>query len=90
MNVTAEIVYLLCMLTSFVCSALLFRGYRRSGTRLLMWSGICFAGLFVNNVLLFVDVIVLPSNIDLSVWRLLPALLGIALLCYGFIEEEAA
>lgn len=89
MNITAEIVYLLCMATSLLCAVLLFRGYRRSGTRLLMWSGICFACLCLNNILLFVDVIVLTSAIDLSVWRLLPALLGIALLCYGLIEEEA-
>lgn len=89
MNITAEIVYLLCMATSLLCAVLLFRGYRRSGTRLLMWSSICFACLCLNNILLFVDVIVLTSAIDLSVWRLLPALLGIALLCYGLIEEEA-
>ncbi|HKU68827.1 MAG TPA: DUF5985 family protein [Candidatus Baltobacteraceae bacterium] len=89
MSIIAEVVYLLCTFTSLACAVLLFRGYRRSGTRLLMWSGVCFACLCVNNVMLFVDVIVLPSNIDLSVWRLLPALLGIALLCYGLIEEEA-
>jgi hypothetical protein len=89
MNITAEIVYLLCMATSLLCAVLLFRGYRRSGTRLLMWSSICFACLCINNVMLFVDVIVLPSSVDLSVARLVPALLGIALLCYGLIEEEA-
>ena len=89
MNTTAEIVYLLCTITSLLCGILLLRGYLRSRTRLLMWSSICFFCLCVNNVMLFVDVIVLPSAIDLSVWRLLPALLGIALMCYGLIEEEA-
>jgi hypothetical protein len=39
--------------------------------------------------MLFVDVIVLTNAVDLSVWRLVPALLGIGLLCYGLIEEEA-
>lgn len=86
----AEIVYILCMLTSLVCMWLLLRGYRRSGTRLLMWSGLCFTGLFLNNAVLFVDNIVLPTQVDLSIWRLLPALVGIALLCYGLIEEETA
>lgn len=90
MKLTAEIVYLLCTATSLVCVWLLFRGYKRSGTRLLMWSAFCFAGLFLNNAALFVDNIVLPSTIDLSVWRLLPALIGVALLCYGLIEEETA
>lgn len=88
MKITAEIVYLLCTLTSLVCAILLFRGYRRSKTRLLMWSAVCFACLCLNNVLLFVDVIV-AQNVDLSIWRLVPALAGIAALCYGFIEEEA-
>jgi hypothetical protein len=88
-SVAAEIVYLLCTATSALCAWLLFRGYRRTGTRLLFWSTICFIGLLVNNILLFVDVIVLPSYVDLSFWRLLPALIGIALLCYGLIEESA-
>lgn len=87
---TAEIVYVLCTLTSLVCAWLLFRGYSRSRTRLLMWSGLCFAGLSLNNAVLFVDNIVVGNNVDLSVWRLLPALVGVALLCYGLIEEETA
>lgn len=90
MKLAAEIVYLLCMATSFVCAWLLFRAYARTHTRLLMWSALCFAGLSLNNAVLFVDNIVLPTQIDLSVWRLLPAIVGIALLCYGLIEEETA
>lgn len=89
MNLPAGVVYLLCMATSLLCSVLLFRAYRRSGTRLLMWSAICFACLCANNVLLFFDVIVLPRTVDLSVWRGVSALIGIALLCYGLIEQEA-
>jgi hypothetical protein len=89
MNGPAEVVYLLCMVTSLGCAVLLLRGYLRSGTRLLMWSAICFACLCVNNVMLFIDVIVLSNNVDLSVWRLVPALLGIAVMCYGLVEEEA-
>jgi hypothetical protein len=89
MNVSAEVVYLLCMATSLLCSLLLFRAYRKSGTRLLMWSAICFACLCLNNILLFLDLIVFTTSVDLSMWRLIPALVGVALLCYGFIEEEA-
>jgi hypothetical protein len=85
----AAAVYLLCTLTSLVCTVLLLRGYRRSGTRLLLWSGLCFLGLFVNNGLLFIDLIVLPSSLDLSIWRLLPALIGVAVLCWGLIWEAA-
>jgi hypothetical protein len=91
MMLIAEIVYVLCTLTSLVCALLLFRGYSRSRTRLLMWSGLCFAGLCLNNAILFVDNIILYKGTpDLSVVRLLPALVGIALLCYGLIEEETA
>jgi hypothetical protein len=86
--VAAEVVYLLCLATSALCAFLLFRGYRRNGTRLLLWSGICFTGLCINNIMLFIDVIVLPSNVDLSGWRSIPAIIGIAILCYGLIEES--
>ncbi len=87
--IVAEIVYVLCTLTSFVCAWLLFRAYARTRTRLLMWSGLCFTGLCLNNAVLFLDNVVF-TNLDLSIWRLLPALLGVALLCYGLVEEETA
>lgn len=81
-----ETVYVLCSLTSIACAALLWRGYRRSRARLLLWSSLCFVGLAVNNVLLIVDVRVVPTT-DLSVWRLLPALIGVGALLYGLIWE---
>ena len=82
----ADIVYTLCVLTSLACAVLLWRGYRRSRARLLMWSSLCFAGLAVNNAVLIVDLRVLPA-VDLSVWRTLPALIGIALLVYGLVWD---
>jgi Family of unknown function (DUF5985) len=82
----ANVVYILCAATSSLCAGLLFRGYRNSGARLLFWSALCFAGLALNNVMLIVDVQVLPA-IDLSTWRMLPALIGAALLLYGLIWE---
>jgi hypothetical protein len=81
----AVIVYALCALTSLLCAVLLFRGYRRSGARLLMWSAICFAGFFLNNTLLLVDASV-PME-DLSTWRTVPALAGIMVLVFGLIWE---
>ena len=78
------IVYALCALTSLACAVLLVRGYRRSGARLLFWSGLCFAGLFLNNAMLIVD---WRSHSDLSVLRSLPALVGVALLIYGLVWE---
>jgi hypothetical protein len=66
--------------------ALLFRGYARTGLRLLLWSALCFIFLTVNNVLLFVDNVVLPE-IDLRPYRLLTSLVGIGCLLYAFIWE---
>ncbi len=82
----ATLVYALCALTSTACALLLLRGYLRSRFRLLLWSGLCFAGLALNNVILFVDKQVVP-DLDLSVWRSLPAVAGIALLLYGFVWD---
>ena len=76
----------LAALTSLACMLLLFRGYARSRVRLLFWSALCFVFLSLNNVLLFVDTIVLPT-IDLRVFRLGAALVGIACLLYAFIRE---
>lgn len=82
----ATLVYTLCALTSLACAVLLLRGYRASRARLLLWSGLCFAGLAANNVLLLIDTRVVPT-LDLSLWRSLPALAGVALLLYGLVWE---
>lgn len=82
----AEIVYALCALTSVICAVLLLRGFLSSGVRLLLWAGLCFVGLAANNVLLFIDLGLVP-DIDLSVWRSLPTLFGIMLLIYGLVWE---
>lgn len=80
------LVYALCALTSAACAFLLFRGYRNSGARLLFWAALCFVGLALNNTLVFIDEQLVLAT-DLSVWRSLPALAGIALFVYGLIWE---
>jgi hypothetical protein len=82
----AEAVYLLCAFTSAACAALLLRGYRRSGHRLLFWSGLCFVLLFLNNVFLVLDKLVYPM-VDLGLVRTGLALLGVGTLLYGLIWE---
>ena len=79
-------VYLLCAATALACAVLLLRGARRSRARLLMWSGLCFLALAVENVVLFVDVVCVPE-VDLSNLRLAVALAGMALLLYGLIWD---
>jgi hypothetical protein len=82
----AEAVYILCALTSLTCAVLLLRGYGRSGMRLLLWSGLCFVALTLNNVVLFLDLVIFPA-MDLSVWRGVLALVGVATLLYGLIWD---
>jgi len=83
----STVVYVLCALTSLLCAWLLLQGYRRSRTRLLLWSGLCFVGFFLNNVLLIVDLRVMPEQ-DLSLIRTLPVLVGLALLIYGMVWDS--
>ena len=84
----SAIIYALCALTSLLCTWLLLRGYRRNGYRLLLWSGICFAGMTLNNLLLILDRVVYPASINLVTWRLAAALVALLPLLYGLIWEE--
>lgn len=84
----SSVIYLLCAFTAMLCTWLLLRSYRKNGYRLLLWSGLCFAGLSVNNLLLILDRIVFPTSVDLSTWRLLSALAALLPLLYGLIWEE--
>jgi len=85
----AGLVYILCALTSLLCAWLLFRGYRRTRARLLLWSGLCFSAWAVNNALLFMDFIVFPTAFSLFWPRSLAALTGILLLLYGLIWDNS-
>lgn len=76
----------LAVLTSLACMVLLFRGYAATGVRLLLWSGLCFVFLSLNNVFLFLDLVVFPDA-DLRPYRLGAALVAILFLLYGFIWE---
>lgn len=83
----AELVYLMCAIASAFCAVLLIRSYRKARTRLLMWSSACFAVLALNNILLFVDLVVLPES-DLSSWRSGTALAAVSLLVIGLTWED--
>jgi hypothetical protein len=83
----ASVIYGLCSLTAAVCTYLLLLAYRRGRYRLLLWSGICFAGLTLNNLLLVLDKLVFP-DVDLSVWRTSVAALAMAVLLYGLIWDS--
>lgn len=82
----APIIYLLCAVAAFLCAFLLLRAYWRGRYRLLLWSGLCFAGLTLNNLILVIDKVVLTGD-DLSIWRTSVALVAMAVLLYGLIWE---
>jgi hypothetical protein len=85
-NLLPATVYLLCFATSAACAWLLARGYRLSGTRLLLWSSLCFLFLAGNNLLLVVDLLVLPG-VDLRLARLGMSLAAVGILLFGFIWD---
>ncbi|HZH42735.1 MAG TPA: DUF5985 family protein [Lysobacter sp.] len=80
-------IYALCALAAFACAVLLFQAARRSGSRMLFWSGSCFAFLTLTNVLVLVDHYGSPHR-DIWGWRLGTALVGVSVLLYGLIFEE--
>lgn len=84
----AALIYSLCALTSLACFVLLWRSWRSAGHRLLFWSALCFAALSANNVLLVIDKVVLPTQVNLTLWRLAAALAAVCLMLFGLVWEE--
>ena len=80
-------VYLLCVLTSALCAVLLGRSYLRTRMRLLMWSSLCFLLLAANNLVVVIDLAILPA-IDLRLLRHALSLRAVLLLLIGFIWDR--
>jgi hypothetical protein len=78
---------ILTFLTTLLCSVLLLRGWTQVRRRLLLWSGLCFAGLSVNYLLVIVDLMIFPEK-DLFTYRLGFAATAMTLLLYGLIWES--
>jgi hypothetical protein len=79
-------VYLLCFITSAACAALLARSYWRTGARMLFWSALCFLLLAANNLIVVVDLLLLPDwNLRLA--RLSLSLAAVTVLLFGFIWD---
>jgi hypothetical protein len=83
----AAAIYSLCTLTALVCSWLLLSAYRRGRYRLLLWSGLGFAGLTLNNLVLALDKLVF-TLVDLTIWRASIALLSFMVILYGLIWDS--
>lgn len=82
------VLFVLAIATSLACTVLLFRGYLQTQLRILLWSALCFVCLTANNLLLFIDLVVLPAGVDLRALRHATALVGMLFLLYGFIRES--
>lgn len=83
----ASLIYSLCALLSLGIAVLLWSHYRRTRSRLLYWSALCFSGLTVNNLMLVLDKMLLQGA-DLSLARQLTALASLTLLLYGLVYED--
>ena len=82
------VIYLLCAAAAATCAYLLLQAYRRGGFRLLLWSGLCFVGLTLNNLILVADKVIVP-HIDLSLYRTSVALIAMTVLLYGLIWDSS-
>jgi hypothetical protein len=87
MEVLKVAIYLLCFLTSGACAYLLMRGFRRSGSRLLFWSGLCFGFLAANSFAVILDILVFPE-LDLQVLRHAASLAAVGTLLVGLVWES--
>lgn len=83
----ALFVNILGTLTVALCAVLLLRAYAKVGNRLLLWSGLCFAGLTLSNMLVFVDLVLVP-DVSLYLWRQAVAAVSMLLLLYGLVWES--
>ena len=83
----AAFIYSLCAITSSLCAILLLRSYFESRYRLLLWAGVCFLGLTINNILMVADKVLFPQEYMLTL-RLVVALLAVSFLLYGLIFDE--
>jgi fluoride ion exporter CrcB/FEX len=81
-------VNILGTLTVGLCAILLLRGYVRVRKRLLLWCGLCFAGLTLSNGLLIVDLFLISDDVSIYPQRLMVAAASMLLMLYGLIFES--
>lgn len=79
-------VYLLCFAASSACAFLLARSYARTHARLLLWSALCFVLLAANNLLVAIDLLVLP-DVALGTVRLALSAAAVSVLLFGFVWD---
>jgi hypothetical protein len=83
----AAALYIVTCMTMLLCAILLLRAYFKVQRRLLLWSGLCFVGLTLSNLLVIADLVLFPK-VDLFSYRLVSTAISMALLLYGLIWES--
>ena len=83
----AVLIYGLCTLLATVIAVMLWRQHRRSPSRMIYWTALCFSGLALSNLLLVLDKLVFP-DMDLRLLRHSVSLVSIGLLLFGLVYEE--
>jgi len=81
------VVNVLGTLVAGLCAVLLLRAFGLVRKRLLLWSGLCFAGLAASNGLVVADLSIVPE-VDLYRARLAIAAIAMLVLVYGLIFES--
>lgn len=84
---TPALIYILCILTCIGCAFMLNRAYRKTRSRLLFWSALCFGILGLANLLLFADFVIYPEA-NLVVLRSSVTLCAVLVLLYGLIFKS--
>ena len=77
----------LTLCTTILCAALLLRAYQNVRKRLLLWSGLCFIGLGIANLLRIADLRIFLA-LDLYTYRLGTTAIAMGLLIWGLIWES--
>lgn len=84
----AEAVYAICAFTSLICAGLLFRGFLKSHSRLLLWTALAFSFYALNCIFLFVDMALFPEvDANGPFWRNMLGAFSGGLLLFGLIWE---
>ena len=82
-----DALYILSCITTLICATLLLRAFVNVRKRLLLWSGLCFVGLSISNMLVIADLLIFPE-IDLYTYRLGTSAVSMAFMLYGLIWES--
>jgi len=84
---TPAVVYGLCLAASLLCAGLLLRAWLGARTRLLLWTAVSFGFIALNNLLLVVDLVLLPTQVQLWWPRQIALIIAVGVLIYAFIWE---